>query len=141
MPPRRFKIVICRGPECGDRRGSAVLHDAFRASLESCGVRDRVELSWQSCFGRCTQGPNVLVREIVAPEPGAPGGGLGAITGGGFATLPGPRGATALYNRVDSERVDRVITQQVGAGQIVREYIERPGIHPNDPSAPRTKDS
>jgi hypothetical protein len=26
-------------------------------------------------------------------------------------------------------------------GQIIREYIERPGIHPNEPLAVRTKDT
>jgi hypothetical protein len=26
-------------------------------------------------------------------------------------------------------------------GRIVREYVERPGIHPSDPVAVRTKDS
>jgi hypothetical protein len=26
-------------------------------------------------------------------------------------------------------------------GQVVREYVERPGIHPSDPVAVRTKDS
>ena len=88
---------------------------------------------WQSCFGRCTQGPNVLVRELV-PE-GAPS------LGSGFATLPGPRGATALYNRMDSARVERVIVQHVIGGQIVREFIERPGILHSTPVGSRTKDS
>ena len=130
---RRFKIVICRGPECGDRRGSAVLHDAFRNALEAHGARERTELVWQSCFGRCTQGPNVLVREILTTES-VP------TLGSGFATVPGPRGATALYNRMDPERVERVVTDHVMGGQIVREYVERPGIHPNDPVSVRTKD-
>jgi NADH:ubiquinone oxidoreductase subunit E len=85
---RRFKIVICRGPECGDRRGSAALHEVFRSALEAHAARERAELAWQSCFGRCTQGPNVLVRELVAAS--APS------LGTGFATAPGPRGATAL---------------------------------------------
>jgi (2Fe-2S) ferredoxin len=74
----------------------------------------------------------VLVREIQAHEP---------TSGVGFATLPGPRGATALYNRVDPARVDRVVVQHVIEGQIVREFVERPGIHPGDPVASRTKDS
>ena len=130
MLSRRYKIVICRGPECGDRRGSSALHQVFRSALDAHAARDRVELVWQSCFGRCTQGPNVLVREIVAQEP----------AGFGFATLPGPRGATALYNRVDPERVQRVVVQHVLGGQIVRELIERPGIHPNDPVASTMKD-
>lgn len=87
-------------------------------------MRDRAELVWQSCFGRCTQGPNVLVREIVqAPAP---------ALGTGFATPPGPRGgATALYNHTDPERVERIVVEHIVGGRIVREFVERPG----DPSA------
>ena len=131
---RRFKILICRGPQCGDRHGSAALGDVFRDALDAHGAKEHTELMWQSCFGRCTQGPNVLVREIL-PTEAAP------ILGSGFATLPGPRGATALYNRMDSQRVAHLVAEHVMGGQIVREYIERPGIHPNDPVAVRTKDS
>lgn len=130
--PRRFKILICRGPECGDRRGSVALHEVFRSALEAHGARDRAELAWQSCFGRCTQGPNVLVREIVTEQPSL---------GTGFATLPGPRGATALYNHMDAARVERVVVQHVIGGQIVRELIERPGILHSVPVGSRTKDS
>lgn len=137
MTARRFRIVICRGPECGDRRGSAALHEVFRSAVEAHGARDSAELAWQSCFGRCTQGPNVLVRELVAPEPGG-------FTGGGFATLPGPRGLTALYNRFDETRAEPVVVQHILGGQIVREFIERPGpsgIGVVDPVASRTKDT
>lgn len=126
MADRRFRIVICRGPECGDRRGSAILHDVFRDALEAHGCRARAELAWQSCFGRCTQGPNVLVREILTAEP---------TLGTGFATLPGPRGTTALYNRIDPTRCERIVTQHVRDGLIVREFVERPGILTSVPVA------
>jgi (2Fe-2S) ferredoxin len=109
-----------------------VLNELFRSAIEANRAADRAELAWQSCFGRCTQGPNVLVREITTGGPPA--------LGTGFATLPGPRGATALYNRVDAERVDRVVRQHVVGGQIVRELVELPGIHPSDPLASRQKD-
>ncbi len=105
----------------------------FRSALDAHGARERAELTWQSCFGRCTQGPNVLVREIVADAAPA--------LGSGFATLPGPRGATALYNRMDAGRVERVVVQHVIGGQIVREFIERPGILHSTPIGSRTKDS
>ena len=118
--PRRFKIVICRGPECGDRRGSAVLHDAFRTAIEAHGARDHCE-------------PNVLVRELVDAAPGA-------LVGGGFATLPGPRGTTALYNRIDISKVERLVVEHVNRAQIVRDFIERPGIQPSDAVASRTKE-
>jgi (2Fe-2S) ferredoxin len=111
-----------------------VLHEVFRSALEAQGAQEHTELVWQSCFGRCTQGPNVLVREILTSEA------VPAL-GTGFATLPGPRGITALYNRVDSQRVAHVVTEHVMRGRIVREYVERPGIHPSDPVALRTKDS
>lgn len=133
MGPRRFKIVICRGPECGDRRGSAPLHDLFASALEARAARDRADLVWQSCFGRCTQGPNVLVRELVADQQPS--------LGTGFATLPGPRGVTALYNRMDETRVERVVEQHVIGGQIVRDFIERPGILHSVPVGSRQKDS
>ena len=105
----------------------------FRSALERHNARECTELVWQSCFGRCTQGPNVLVREIVADQP--------ANLGTGFATLPGPRGVTALYNRMDAERVERVVTQHVIGGQVVREFIERPGILHSVPVGSRQKDS
>lgn len=122
---RRFKIVICRGPECGDRRASAELHEIFESALAAHEARGRVELVWQSCFGRCTQGPNVLVREMT--NDAAP------VLGTGFATMPGPRGATALYNRMDRSKVERVVKEHVVGGQIVREFVERPGILHSQP--------
>jgi (2Fe-2S) ferredoxin len=132
VPPRRFRIVICRGPECGDRRGSSALHELFRSAVDATEARERTEIVWQSCFGRCTQGPNVLVRELVGEQP---------TLGTGFATLPGPRGVTALYNRMDATRITRVVEQHVIGGQIVREFIERPGILHSVPVGSRQKDS
>lgn len=86
-------------------------------------MRDRAELVWQSCFGRCTQGPNVLVREMTPPAA-APTPSLGT----GFATPPGPRGgATALYNHTDPERVERIVVEHIVGGRIVREFVEKPG--------------
>ena len=111
--------------------------DQTRQTLRAAAAGDQAELAWQSCFGRCTQGPNVLVREVVAPEPGG-------LTGGGFATLPGPRGVTALYNRFDTTRAEPVVARHVLGGQIVREYIERPGptgIGIVDPVASKRKES
>ena len=59
--------------------------------------------------------------------------------GSGFATLPGPRGATALYNRIDAARVERVVVTARLGGQIVREFVERPGILQSQPVGSRTE--
>jgi (2Fe-2S) ferredoxin len=113
----------------------------FRATLEEYHARENVEIMWQSCFGRCTQGPNVLVREMIDPTAmrNAP-----PTLGTGFATPPGPRGTTALYNHVDPSRVDRIVAEHVVEGRVARELVERPGeasVRYSEPVAPRTKDT
>jgi (2Fe-2S) ferredoxin len=99
----RFSIRVCRGPECGDRHGSSAIFVALRDELARRGLTDICDLGWQSCFGRCTQGPNVLVREIVA-DPTAPR-------------------ATALYNGVDVVNVEEVVSEHVERGVIVRRLV------------------
>jgi (2Fe-2S) ferredoxin len=127
---RRYKIVICRGPECGDRRGSAALHDVFRNALAAHAARDRVELAWQSCFGRCTQGPNVLVLEQTDDR----------AIGSGLAAVVPARGASALYNHIDAARIERLVVDHVVGDRIVREFVERPGILHSQPVGSRQKD-
>jgi (2Fe-2S) ferredoxin len=115
LAARRYKILVCRGPECGDRRDSRKVYEAFRQAVEARGLSETTELGWQSCFGRCTQGPNALVKEIQAGEPAF-----------AFAALPGPRGVTALYNRLDPLKAHRVVAEHLASGVIIRELIERP---------------
>ena len=117
LPPRRFRILVCRGPECGDRRESRHVYEAFRTALAERGLDTTCELGWQSCFGRCTQGPNALVREVIA-ETAPPRFAL--------ATLPGPRGVTALYNHLDAAKVVEVVAEHVGRGVVVRRFVEPP---------------
>lgn len=78
-------------------------------------------MEWQSCFGRCSQGPNVLVRELLPPP-------AGPTLGTGFATVPGPRGATALYNGVDADKAERIVAEHIVGGRIIRELIELPQV-------------
>jgi (2Fe-2S) ferredoxin len=125
---RRFKVLVCRGPECGDRRDSRRVYEAFRAAVDTRGLTESIELGWQSCFGRCTQGPNALVREI---QPGEQ-----AFS---FAALPGPRGATALYNRLDPPKALRVVAEHLENGNIVRDLIERPAPVASAPTEPSGK--
>jgi (2Fe-2S) ferredoxin len=114
---RLFKVLVCRGPECGERRDSRRVYEAFRHQIETAGLTGTVEMGWQSCFGRCTQGPNALVREVREGEPAF-----------AFAALPGPRGVTALYNRLDALKVERIVAEHIQRGVIVRELIERPTL-------------
>ena len=73
----------------------------------------------------------MLVRELVN-QPSS--------FGTGFATAPGGRGATALYNHIDASKAERVVVLHVVGGQIVREFIERPGILVSEPVGSTQKD-
>ena len=122
--PRRYQIRVCRGPECGDRRGSKAIYDALRAALAARGLTEKAELGWQSCFGRCSQGPNVLVRDIT-PE--------GNLADGSGA--PSPPRVTALYNGVDVVHVEEVVTEHVGHDVVVRALVRRPPLIAGTPLA------
>ena len=92
----------------------------YGALTEAVSVRalgDRVTFGWQSCFGRCTQGPNVLVREI-AESPGE--------RRFAFATVGPRRGRAALYNRVGPQDASELIDEHIVRGRVVRRLIERP---------------
>lgn len=113
---QRFKVIVCRGPECGDRRDSKVVHAAFQAVIAARSLGASVELGWQSCFGRCTQGPNVLVSELAA---GAPPPRFV------FAAMPAARrGASALYNGCTPDDVTEIVEEHVLKGQLVRRLIQ-----------------
>jgi (2Fe-2S) ferredoxin len=114
--PKRYRVVVCRGPECGERRGSATLHECFLRHARALGMDGQIEMGWQACFGRCRQGPNVLVRLA----PATPSRLL-------LATPPsGPGQNAALYNGVREEDVGKILQSHVGRGIIVRELVLKP---------------
>lgn len=126
MPHKHFKVIVCRGPECGDRRGSKLIHTELGELVRRRGLGERVRMEWQSCFGRCTQGPNVLVREVGGDEPRF-----------ALAQAPGGRGRlTALYNRVTVANAARLIDGHVLGERIQRDLIERPAGLQSTPAEP-----
>jgi (2Fe-2S) ferredoxin len=122
---RRYKVVVCRGPECGERLGSRVIHAAFVEALRARALGAACELGWQSCFGRCRQGPNVLVRPIL---PGESRMLVAALPLGG----PG----SALYNGVAPCDALRIVDEHVLGGRVVRDLVKRPEevLQPQDPT-------
>lgn len=91
--------------------------DAFVRAVGPLG--GQVELNWQSCFGRCTQGPNVLVQEVAAPRPGERQFLL--------ATMPrGRAGRSALYNGVTPADVEEIVEQHIQRDQPVSRLIQPP---------------
>jgi NADP-reducing hydrogenase subunit HndC len=112
----KFRVVVCRGPECGEKRCSRTVYEALAAAIAARGLDGSVRLDWQSCFGRCTQGPNVLVREEADAS---------AQPRFVFATA-GRGGRSALYNGVSPHDALELIDEHVVRGRLVRRLIEPP---------------
>jgi (2Fe-2S) ferredoxin len=123
--PDRFLVIVCRGPECGERKQSRHLHSRLLRLVDELGYSNRVEIGWQSCFGRCKSGPNIMIRK--APT---------TLTPMFAAAVPfGP--GTALYNGMRPEDLRRMLEEHVGKGTPVRELMNRAGVEePVEPPDP-----
>jgi (2Fe-2S) ferredoxin len=124
---RRYVIMVCRGPTCGKKRNAQALYDALRALIDVHGLAGRVELGWKVCFGRCTRGPNALVREC---DPGAPEGNAGF---GLSLALEG--GASAFYTGLTPSDASALIGEHVLGGAIVKRLIDGPARREERPGA------
>jgi (2Fe-2S) ferredoxin len=107
--PRRLTVMVCRGPTCGERRNSAALHERLAALVAERGLGDRVTLAWETCFGHCLRGPNVLIYDTdevrgwpVHAGPGAP--------------------AAALYSHVVVEDLERLLDKHLAGGLHMRAF-------------------
>jgi (2Fe-2S) ferredoxin len=103
--PGRLTVVVCRGPTCGDKRGSGELAERLAATIKARGLEARIHAVDEVCLGHCMRGPNILVQEEGA-EP---------FTG-------------ALYNRMTVEDLDRVIEKHLVGGMAVRVLMNRPPV-------------
>jgi len=117
MSERRYRVLVCRGPECGEKRNARAVYKTLDKLIADAGVADRVELDWQSCFGRCTQGPNVLVREVSATR------GRQSL----FAPPAPVLGArTALYNEIDDVTARDIVAGHLLGDQVQGQLVRRP---------------
>jgi len=113
---RRFLVLVCRGPECGDKRNSAAVHRALVGELSS-GRLPRttdVSLKWQSCFGQCQKGVNVMVRELREKEDAF-----------FLSFVPTSGDGAALYHGVRPSEAARIVDEHLIAGRSIDEFKRR----------------
>lgn len=125
MAPReraRYDIVVCSGPVCGEKRGARGVFDELRAELSRQGVNERVRTRWQRCFGRCSRGPNALVRERAT---GAAGLRSVALSLAGWADEAG--GAhSAMYKGLRPDDTAELVREHIVRGGIARRLVDGP---------------
>jgi (2Fe-2S) ferredoxin len=113
--PRRYQILVCKGPECGDKRHSIDIFHAFERELKSCPLDgSEVTVAQYSCFGRCQKGPNVLVREQRPNENQRL-----------LLLMPTAGAGACLYNGVKPDDARRILDEHVGRGHPIKELMNR----------------
>jgi (2Fe-2S) ferredoxin len=111
---KRFQILVCDGPSCGVCHGSEALVEHIEARVDASErLRGRVDVAILTCFGRCDEGPNMLVRELAEGEDGT--------SEPDFQVLLGVRG---LYLGMDQAKVDRMLDEHCTTGQAIDEWVE-----------------
>lgn len=60
---KRFRIAVCKGPDCKRGGGDAVFA-AVKAEVLTQGLGDLCEVTRGGCYGLCHMGPNVVIREL-----------------------------------------------------------------------------
>lgn len=110
----RFQILVCDGPSCGVCHGSEVLRDHIASRIDAePALRDRVFVTNLTCFGRCDDGPNLLVRPLGPDEDGEQEPGISEI-----------EGVRGLYLGNDQERIDRILDEHCTSGQAIEDWVE-----------------
>jgi (2Fe-2S) ferredoxin len=110
--PATLSVIVCNGPVCGDRRGSARLLEHAQARVAERGLADRVSVRTEVCLGHCLRGPNILV---ASGDPG-------------LAAVGEAPGVSVLYNHMTIEDLDRVIERHLVGGIAVRALTNLPPI-------------
>lgn len=103
---RRLTVVVCRGPTCGERRGSGELAAHLVETVRARGLEERVTVVDEYCLGHCSRGPNILVQEDGTADP------FGGV----------------LYDRMTVADLDRVIEKHLVGGMVIRVLMNRPPI-------------
>ena len=108
---RRFTVMVCRGPTCGDARNSAALTAQLRETVATRGLEEQITVAEETCFGHCLRGPNILVYDTDEMKgtrvfgPGAP--------------------SAVLYNRMTSADLARIVDRHLVGGMVVRPLLNR----------------
>ena len=113
-PARRFTVMVCRGPTCGEARGSAELTAHLRATIAARRLEEQVTILEETCFGHCLRGPNILVYDTDEMK--------GTRVYGPGSDAP----AAVLYNRMTVADLQKIVDRHLVGGMVVRPFLNRP---------------
>ena len=102
---KRYQVLFCDGPSCGGCYGSGDLKEEFLPLLTRLGAGQRVSVIDYTCFGRCSDGPNLLVREL-PPEQASDA----------EPSIDDIDGVLGFYSDLDSTKLERIAAEHCVKG-------------------------
>jgi (2Fe-2S) ferredoxin len=111
---RRFTVMVCRGPTCGDARGSAALTARLHQMVALRELEEQVSVLEETCFGHCLRGPNLLVYDT------------DEASGRRIYGPSSPTASAVLYNRMTISDLEKVVERHLVGGMVVRPFLNRP---------------
>jgi (2Fe-2S) ferredoxin len=112
---KKYQILVCRGPDCGDKRNSAAVYEELGQQLQLVPLNgNECKLELYSCFGKCRKGVNVLVREV------RPGENARMIL-----LMPTAGAGAFLYHAVTPGEARRLIEEHIAQGRPLVEWTRR----------------
>ena len=64
---KKTQIVLCLGSSCFARGNQEIIR-SIKKYIEKKNIGDRVEFKGDHCFSQCSQGPNMLIGDILYQE-------------------------------------------------------------------------
>lgn len=112
---KRLQILVCDGPSCGVCYDGDMLAERMQARAQANPeLSDRVFVTRLTCYGRCDEGPNMMVRELGADEEGEEEPDYSALDG-----------QLGLYLGVDEALADRIVDEHCVSGTPIAGLAER----------------
>ncbi len=110
----RLQILVCDGPSCGVTYESELLKELIAGRLAADDdLKKRCVIVDYGCFGRCSEGPNMFIRELAKGED--------AEREPDPDELETQRG---FYPAMDSAKVERVVSEHCGRGLPIDAWLE-----------------
>ena len=110
---KRYRLAVCKGPDC-KRNGADAVFAAARDEVARRGLGARCEVYRGGCYGLCHLGANVVVRE----DTGRPRDPLSPED----YRLMGWEGEVH-YGAMSPEKIRRVVAFHIGEDQRVDELV------------------
>jgi (2Fe-2S) ferredoxin len=112
----RYRVSVCRGPDCTANGSNAVFARAVDAR-QAERLLSRCELQRGGCYGLCHLGPNVVIRELTD-------GPVDPFSSEDFQLTYEP--GETYYWRMRPEDIARVMREHVGEGRVIAELVGNP---------------